>query len=113
MKKSELQNLDLVFLKDYERPLVIVSLPDGMGAVSYDGGNYGFADLKENEIESVYRCTARRDERNGLWLLFMGENYQDIINRSSFEKIYPLEEAKELTVEQVSEALGYEVKIVK
>jgi hypothetical protein len=84
-----------------------------MGAVSYDGGNYGFADLKENEIESVYRCTSKRDEMNGLWLLFMGENYQDIINRGEFEKIYEYKEVKELTVEQVSEALGYEVKIVK
>lgn len=111
MKKRELENLDLVVL-DKGEVLVIVSLPSGMGAVTYDGGNYGFKDIKEEKIQSVYRCTDRSDSMNGLWMLFSGEDYREVTG--FFDKIYPLEkEIKELTVEQVSEALGYEVKIVK
>lgn len=114
MRKDKLENLDLVVLK-CGSTLVIVSLPSGMGAVSYGNSNYGFKDFDEEEIEMVYRNKSRTSDCNGLYILFNFKTFKELIDSQEFLVVYKYQEPthKEMTVEQVSKELGYEVKIVK
>ena len=96
-KKDDLKNGDIVTLRNGDR-LVFV-------------GSEDFIDLSDDNDNCLSDICDLEDD-------FTHESYEDsdivkIERPVEYTTVFSREEAKEMTVEEISKALGYEVKVVK
>ena len=96
-KKDDLKNGDIVTLRNGDR-LVFV-------------GGEDFIDLSDDNDNCLSDICDLEDD-------FTHESYEDsdiikIERPVEYTTVFKREEAKEMTVEEISKALGYEVKVVK
>lgn len=111
--ENELVTADFSLKKDDLQFADIVTLRDGNKYVVADGHLYGeyevyYEDYKRidnNYNNSLIYCNEYDGERHDLDIMKVERNGEVIFQREN--------EAKEMTVAEISKALGYEVKIVK
>ena len=103
--KADLKELDIVEFRNGRQALIIMDT--AMGCLEADGFSFRTwnDDLKDNtgagiyDIMKVYRPTGNIPTDKSKW--------------KDLPVVYERTEVKEMTVEEISKALGYEVKVVK
>lgn len=96
MKKADLKNNDIVTLRNGDRLVY---------------ARESFKDLNDNFSNPI----SSKGNINEDLTYYMGENEYDIVKVErpvKYETVFEREEVQELTVDEISERLGYKVKVV-